>query len=129
MTNILALSIGGALGALLRYTIAISTRSWWVDHPNAPFPTFPLGTFLANLLGAFLLGYLFSLFNRIEVAAHLKLLLTTGFLGALTTFSTYMLEVVNLYQAGAQGMAVLYFILSSLGGLLCVLLGLTLGSS
>ncbi|MFT5196940.1 MAG: CrcB protein [Cellvibrionaceae bacterium] len=124
MQNLIAIGAGGAIGALLRYGIATATHSF-IPLENG----FPLGTFIANMLGAFLMGILYQTFN--QSAAHnelLRLLLTTGMLGALTTFSTFALEGVNLYRVGNSSMAVTYIVLSNLFGLLILFAGITLVS-
>jgi CrcB protein len=86
---ILAISIGASIGALLRW--AFSTAF------NPLFPLLPLGTLCANLLGGYLIGISVAwLGAHSEFPAEVRLLIVTGFLGGLTTFSTYSAEVVGL---------------------------------
>ena len=122
MQNLLAIGAGGALGAILRYSIAVFS-SEYLPLSNG----FPLGTFIANLLGAFLMGFLYQTFLQTSMQNDIvRLFLTTGLLGALTTFSTFALEGVTLFQEGKSGMALFYLITSTICGLLAVLGGITL---
>jgi len=84
-----AVGVGAALGAWLR---------WWLGtRLNPVFPTLPLGTLAANLIGGFLVGVAVAYFNRHpQVAPEMRLLVITGFMGGLTTFSTFSAEVVGL---------------------------------
>ena len=85
----LAIGIGAATGAWLRWGLGILL--------NPVFPTLPLGTLAANLLGGFLMGMAMELLMRYAVLPpELRLAITTGFLGGLTTFSTFSAETVTL---------------------------------
>jgi len=84
-----AVGIGAALGAWLRWGLAVSL--------NALLPRFPLGTLLANLLGGFLVGMAMAYFlARDDLPPEWRLFVITGFLGGLTTFSAFSLEVTQL---------------------------------
>ena len=98
MTAVAAIGIGAALGALLR---------WWLGlRLNAVLPSMPLGTLAANLIGGFLVGIAIALFERHPgLAPEVRLFVITGFLGGLTTFSTYSAEVVTLLEHGEYGWA------------------------
>ena len=87
--GIAAVSGGAAVGACLR---------WWLGTSlNSIFPTLPLGTLCANLLGGLLMGSSLELITRhSNLPPEVRLLLTTGFLGGLTTFSTFSAEVTTL---------------------------------
>jgi CrcB protein len=87
--GILAVGGGAAIGAWLR---------WWLGVMLNPlFPTLPLGTLSANLLGGLLMGFAMEIITRHAVLSpELRLLVTTGFLGGLTTFSTFSAEIVTL---------------------------------
>ena len=88
-----AVGIGAALGAWLRW--------WFGVRLNPVFPTLPLGTLAANLLGGLLVGVAVAFFNRHpSVAPEARLLVITGFMGGLTTFSTFSSEVVGLLERG-----------------------------
>lgn len=90
---ILAIGIGGGVGALLR---------WWLGLKlNAYFPAVPPGTLAANLIGGYVVGVAVAFFATYEgVAPEWRLLVITGFCGGLTTFSTFSAEVVALLQQG-----------------------------
>jgi fluoride exporter len=87
--GILAVGGGAAIGAWLR---------WWLGIVLNPlFPTLPMGTLAANLIGGLLMGFAMEVLTRHAVLpAEVRLLVTTGFLGGLTTFSTFSAEVVTL---------------------------------
>ncbi len=115
---ILAVATGGALGATGRFLI-----STWVQKLLGPL--FPYGTLAVNVLGSFLIGFLFLYFEQV-VAPHQKAFLVTGMLGALTTFSTFSLETVLMLQGGFWGKALANV---SLNAFLCLggtLLGMAL---
>jgi CrcB protein len=88
-SGILAVGGGAAIGAWLR---------WWLGVLlNPVFPTLPLGTLAANLTGGLLMGLAMELLTRHAfIPAEVRLLVTTGFLGGLTTFSTFSAEIVTL---------------------------------
>ena len=87
--GILAVGGGAAIGAWLRWGLGIVL--------NPLFPTVPLGTLTSNLLGGLLIGFAMELITRhAAFTPELRLLITTGFLGGLTTFSTFSAEIVTL---------------------------------
>jgi len=87
--SMFAVGGGAALGAWLRWGLGITL--------NPIFPTVPLGTVAANLIGGLLMGFAMELMSRHAVwSPEMRLLVTTGFLGGLTTFSTFSAEVVTL---------------------------------
>jgi CrcB protein len=88
---LLSVGIGGFIGAILRFTL-----SGWVQKATAS--TFPFGTLSVNILGSFLIGFLFLYFQHINLSPNHKALFITGLLGALTTFSTFSLDTVLLMQ-------------------------------
>jgi len=90
---IIALSVGGSLGTLLR---------WWLGTTlNAHFPTIPPGTLAANLVGGYVVGLAVAFFATYPaLAPEWRLFVITGFCGGLTTFSTFSAEVVALLQQG-----------------------------
>ena len=94
MPQIVAIAIGGAVGALARHGVSTAVAA-------AFGPRFPLGTLIVNVAGSFVMGWLFALFGeRLHVTPEMRLLVTTGMLGAFTTFSTFSVETLALLQAG-----------------------------
>jgi CrcB protein len=90
---VFAIFVGAGLGALLRWSLGLRL--------NPLFPTLPLGTLAANLLGGLLIGLALAWFNRHPgLAPEARLLIVTGFLGGLTTFSTFSAEVADLLLRG-----------------------------
>ncbi|MFZ8102029.1 fluoride efflux transporter CrcB [Staphylococcus arlettae] len=112
--------IGGAFGAALRYGLSLF---------NNNSTAFPIGTLLANLTGATLMGLLGVLsLNYFRNNLHLKKAVTTGFLGALTTFSTFQFELVTMLNHQAIVHLFIYAIISYVLGILCCYLGVKIGS-
>jgi CrcB protein len=101
-----AIFIGGALGALARAGLG--------EALPAGGPGWPWATLLVNVLGAALLGYWFTVLPR---TSYRRPLLTTGFCGALTTFSTVQVELLEMVDAGKTGLAALYLAVSVAAGL------------
>jgi fluoride exporter len=90
LSMVLAIGFGGFLGAI--------ARAYAVHFTNKFFPLeFPLGILLVNLIGSFIIGILFAYFSHYTVSVNLKAFLTTGFLGALTTYSTFAIESYLLF--------------------------------
>ena len=112
MLNVLAVFIGGGTGALFRYLITqLSTKLIGLSY---------IGTFCANIIGCFIIGYVFgiTLQKAESISPVLKLFITTGFLGGLTTFSTFALESMCFLKDG-KGIHFAIYILAS------IILGLT----
>lgn len=111
---------GGAGGAALRLAVD--------DAFDARAAEWPWGTFVVNIAGALLLGYLVA---RVMVSAGAESLALplwgTGFLGALTTFSTFSLEIYLLGDAGRPGLAVVYAAVTLVAGLTAAIWGMALG--
>lgn len=121
MKTILAIALGGALGALARYGLGAAVT----QRTGAGFPW---GTFVVNITGAFVLGLLFVVFTeRFEVAEWLRAGITVGFLGAYTTFSTLALDSVLLAEDSRLMAAVGNAFGSMVAGLAAVTAGLALG--
>ena len=115
--SILAISIGASIGAVGRWLLGL-----WL---NSVLTHFPLGTLMANLLGGYLIGVAFALFaNHPSWPAEWRLLVITGFLGGLTTFSTFSIETVGLLQQEKWLWAAMQISLHVLGSLVMTLMGL-----
>lgn len=101
MQHLLLIALGGAAGALARYGVATAVQGFWGG-------SWPLGTLIVNGSGSLLIGVVFVLLERAALHPDWRSLLTVGFLGAFTTFSSFSLETVALWEQGATGAAVLY---------------------
>ena len=114
---LVAIGGGAALGAWLRYALGL-----WL---NPLLPAMPLGTLAANLIGGYLIGMAVAVFHvNVELPAELKLFAITGFLGGLTTFSTFSAEVVGLIRTAQYGWALGTASLHLFGSLLLTGLGI-----
>lgn len=116
MSKLLWIAAGGALGALLRYGVA------GLAH-RLLGPTFPWGTLAANLIGCFLIGFLWASADRMALSPNIRLFVFTGAIGALTTFSTYGLESIHLLREGEIALGAANIILSNVLGLALVAAG------
>ena len=117
MLAILSISVGAALGAILRWLLSVSL--------NLLFPALPPGTLVANLLGAYLIGVALAVFAaNPQLAPEWRLLVVIGFLGGLTTFSTFSAEAVALLQQGRWGWSLAHMASHLAGSLLMTALGL-----
>lgn len=115
--SIIAICIGASLGAVLRWFLGITL--------NAMFPAIPPGTLIANLIGCYLIGIAIALLaNHAELAPEWRLFIITGFLGGLTTFSTFSAEVITLLHQGRLLLAAGAIGLHMMGSLLMTMLGL-----
>ena len=112
-----ALMLGGAMGALCRFGVTTLAQQYWGK-------SFPYGILMANMLGSFAIGFLVVLFmSRSDVNPALKLGLMTGFLGAFTTFSSFSLDSLMLFESGELLKTLLNVVLNVSGALIAVWLG------
>lgn len=115
------ISVAAVCGALLRV--------WTVEVFAQRGETFPFGTLAVNLLGCFAAGFLFAIFERQGLSRNpatnelWRAVIFGGFLGALTTFSAYGVQVFSLMQAGAHVKAVIYLLGSNVGGIAVLAVG------
>ncbi len=110
--------LGGSFGALSRYSVSLlSARFFGIS--------FPWGTLFANLAGCFLIGIIFALTDRTNyLGPEIRLFVMTGFLGALTTFSTYSLETITAVRTGSGYLALVNLLANNIGCLLLTLAGI-----
>ena len=117
LNSIVLISVGAALGAVLRWLLALAL--------NGLFPAIPPGTLVANLIGGYLIGIAMeTLATPIGLSPELRLLLITGFLGGLTTFSAFSGEVARLLEQGRLAMAGAEIALHVVGSVALTLLGI-----
>ena len=116
-SGFVAVGIGAASGAWLRWLLGMLLNSW--------LPVLPLGTLAANLIGGYLMGLAMGVFTlSATLSPEVRLLITTGFLGGLTTFSTFSAEAVTLLARGQYGWATAHVLLHVLGSLTMTGLGI-----
>ena len=117
ISAVLAIGIGSAVGALLRWQLGLKL--------NELFPTLPPGTLVANIVGGYIIGLAVAYFaHASEIAPEWRLLIITGFCGGLTTFSTFSAEVVSLIQAGRIGWAATSIAIHVSGSVVATIAGL-----
>ena len=114
---IVFIGIGGFFGAIFRFLISTFVQ-------KISFSFFPVGTLSVNILGSFIIGFLALYFEQI-VSPNYKALFITGFLGALTTFSTFSLETVSMLQSSEYMKAILnislnviFCLIATIGGMI-----------
>ncbi len=118
--RIILLSAGGVLGVNARYWLSV-TIDRWAD------PRFPWATFTINVTGSFAIGLVTALLLRWLPHPYARLFWVVGFLGGYTTFSSYSLEALTLWERGAVGRMLVYLIGSVAVGVLAVALGAAVG--
>ena len=112
MSTYIAIAFGGAIGAVSRYWLYSAVQRL---HDSG----FPLGTFVVNVLGSFLIGVFFVLLaEKAQIAEQWRPIIVVGFLGGLTTFSTFSLDALLLFEHGHYNTA-LFYIISSI--VLCLI--------
>jgi CrcB protein len=124
MDKLFLLILGGGAGTVCRYFLAEWGQARWGVH-------FPYGTLLVNLIGCLVMGVMLGVFevrfgSLSSAPLPLRVLLISGFLGGLTTFSSYELETLLLFRQGAWERALLYALGSLVLGLLILLGGFRL---
>jgi len=124
MNQLISIALGGACGAVVRFLMSSGLYQWLGRG-------FPYGTVAVNVVGSFLIGLLTEalILQRIAIAVEYRAAILVGFIGAFTTFSTFSLETIYLLEAGSFSKAGLNILVSVLGCLLAVWVGLLLGRS
>jgi len=124
MKTYILLAVFGVLGVYLRY--GLNLRMSEVALPIGP--GFPLSTLLVNVVGSLLIGYLYSSQWAGTDERDLAVLVAVGFLGALTTFSSYSMETLKLFQQGAVGWALVNVGANNILGISACFIGTKLGT-
>jgi CrcB protein len=119
MLKLLLIALGGAAGTLARFGTSLAL------HPFATRVGFPVGTLTVNLIGCLVIGLLGGALVQRPGALRgdLQLMLTVGFLGGYTTFSSFALETADLLIAGRPARAAAYVVVSNVAGVLVALAG------
>lgn len=117
--NIAAVGVGAACGAWARWGLSLLL--------NPVLPSLPLGTLAANLIGGLLIGIVMGLAEPLALSATLRLLIVTGFLGGLTTFSSFSAEAVGTLMRGESGWAILLVLSHLIGSLVLTGIGAFVG--
>lgn len=117
--NIAAVGVGAACGAWARWGLSLLL--------NPVLPSLPLGTLAANLIGGLLIGIVMGLAEPLALSATLRLLIVTGFLGGLTTFSSFSAEAVGTLMRGESGWAILLVLAHLIGSLVLTGIGAFVG--
>lgn len=120
MHAVFAICLGACVGALARWRLGL-----WLNHPGA---FMPWGTLAANLIGGYLVGLILAWAHHADLAPFWRLILVTGFLGALTTFSSFSAEVVEMMLADRWGQALTTIALHLLGSLTMTFVGIRTAS-
>ena len=120
MHAVFAICLGACVGALARWQLGL-----WLNHPHA---LLPWGTLAANLIGGYLVGLILAWAHHADLALVWRLMLVTGFLGALTTFSSFSAEVVEMMLADRWGQALATVALHLLGSLTMTFVGIRTAS-
>ena len=120
MSILLSIFLGGGVGALLRFLISEQIDRLFLS-------SFPFGTIVVNVLGAFLMGLVVSYFaDKVNISQNIKMFLTIGFLGGFTTFSTFNLDFYQLFSNGEILASLLYLLVTFTFTVIAFYLGLSL---
>lgn len=121
LQRLLWIALAGSLGALARYLLASFVQ-------NVTHSSFPWGTAVVNMIGTFFFGVIWSLAEeRLVISGETRLIILTGFMGAFTTFSTFMFETGLFLREGHLVMAFVNLTFQFLVGLICLFLGFAIG--
>lgn len=115
-----AIALGAVLGALSRYYVTL----FWLEKLGKKFP---YGTFFINLTGALLIGLASTMSAALTVPVEIQTLIMIGFLGAYTTFSSYILDTANLFHNRRFSVGFFYWIGSPIVGFICIQFGIWIG--
>ncbi len=121
MLNILLVAVGGAIGSVARYLVGLGAT-------RLAGPNFPFGTLTVNIAGAFAIGLLVEMIaRRFDASAEMRVFIVTGILGGFTTWSSFTLDTMVLFERGEIGLSALYLLASLLVSFAAVFAGLAMG--
>jgi CrcB protein len=121
MYKIILLLAGGGIGTVARYIVSDYTHKYYLGN-------FPLGTLAVNMLGSFIIGILWGLFDSENMSHGLRVFLFIGILGGFTTFSSYALDSYNMFKDGEMKLALLNVMANNVLSIGMVLVGLMTAS-
>ncbi len=116
MSTMIYIAIGGAVGAILRYSLSVYIYRNFDE-------SLPWGTIAVNLIGCFIIGFLWNIFQDMTHSANTRIFIFIGILGAFTTFSTFGLESFHLFREGDIKLGILNIFISNIGGIGLVAIG------
>lgn len=119
MLRLFLVAAGGAIGTLFRYLLS------GLDYKFSN-GVFPFSTFLINLTGSFVIGFLWGLFEGLTVSPNVRMFIFIGVLGGFTTFSTFSLENFNLLRDGEIKIALWNIFITNIAGIVLVFIGFIL---
>jgi CrcB protein len=121
MQNILLAAVGGAIGSVLRYLVGVFSTRWFG-------PSFPWGTLTVNVVGAFVIGLMVEMIaRRFNASPELRVFIVTGIIGGFTTWSSFTLDTMVLFERGATTAAFAYVVGSLVVSFAAIFAGLALG--
>jgi CrcB protein len=121
MYKILLLLAGGGIGTVARYVVSDYTHKYYLG-------SFPLGTLAVNMIGSFIIGILWGMFDMQNLSHGLRAFLFIGILGGFTTFSSYAIESYNMFRDGDIKLAMLNVMANNVLSIGMVIVGLMLSS-
>lgn len=107
ITKLLMVAVGGGIGSVLRYLVYILLEK---EHVSV----FPWATLTVNIVGSFIIGLLWGLFDKIHISPGMRMLIFIGLLGGFTTFSTFAFDLFNLMRDGEYKLMATYFLASNI---------------
>jgi fluoride exporter len=114
--RLVLIGIGGAIGAMSRYVVS------GLDFKYS-YGALPIGTLVVNLSGSLIIGFLWGLFEAVNVSSNIRMFVFIGILGGFTTFSSFALENFNLLRDGERNAVIFNIALSNLLGIFLVYVG------
>ena len=122
MYKIILLLAGGGIGTVARYVVSDYTHKYYLG-------SFPLGTLAVNIIGSFIIGILWGMFDMQNLSHGLRAFLFIGILGGFTTFSSYAIESYNMFRDGDTKLAMLNILANNVLSIGMVIIGLMVSSA